>query len=1220
MREDLRLFINGREVEFSSGPKINYNYKETDLHNPTVVKNSFSKTVEIEGTNVNNDIFGHIWNLERHQYYGTGGAGWNPMQKAPFELYLNGELLEKGYVKLDKVIRANNNITYQASLFGSLGYFFYSLALDEGSDNNVKKSLNDLSFKSEFAAEPDLGFNINKETVAEAWEYLISGGSYDSKWQYINFMPAYNGKPNDFDAKHVLINHSGLSRNILPNAKYDSESQITYTPLYNGTTNTYGFSLGELGEEMTEWETFDLRSYLQRPVVRVERIIDAIRQPENNGGYEVDLDYHFFRSDNPYYMDAYLTLPMLRDMEIQNNGETEEISGATATKVSYQRWTIDYGTTLSSLNSFRMLLETRVTADAGQATPDELFTYRNSTYKGGGITLQTSTFVKNYICSFGVIVQLIGRSVTGEIVAASKAYLLSTNKYGFDGKTPLWKTFWIEGEEAPEPEYEWIQGKFVKDGDHYYFADMNGRKKDIEFNIAGSADINSLELKVQTAGCHYVKYKLGGSHSDSIGSFSFIELYSTAEETLTGNVREGHAMTEKRTMGRAGFAVSEFYGQATDYEAMFSDTYVPREKLLSTSYSPLDFLLSYCKLFGLYFYHDPREVSDWPETYPNGVIHIMDRDTFYTDEYVDLTDRIDRSRKMDITPTVAGSKWYEFNQSQVESEASQAYKSSYGGEYGRQLVNTSYNFDNNTTELYKDSIFKGGVMVTEKDKYFTEPLQGGVPNYIYNGLTYELYHFGDSAEVEVARKNMMEMGSINPQYHMYDAFPKLQLHGENNAPVEGDGILVFLNGHVQPMTESGNPVTYWLTDDVRDMVNLNGGTPCWILTTIPNDAGGKTIGIRTTDLPYFTRDLIRNGRTRGNITHSWNFGHPKVTFCPETYTKDGDSIYDRAWKSYINDVYNVDGKILSCYVLLPERPSPSWMRRFYFFDNTIWRLNEIKDWSIGSYEPVQCEFVKVQDAKDYQLDEFGGWGTEMIIMDDETIDCSGGTVSGKVYLASEGCWAVEIVTGRDSDGNNYYISNDQMTPNHGCGEETTFTINVPPLTGSSPITWYINAEDDFDHWFGGSFVQFQCGGGGGDESGSTGDAWIVIENRNGYVYAESSGGVMYVSYDTQNIDEDTLDFLVNAQWIPNGYLDKENKRIVLDVDVNNDAVREGTLELTGTSNEGEIITFTVIIRQWGSSFDFRPKSLVFDYDRGSSYHEDVTMIAENNWEINEEDE
>ena len=51
---ELHLYIGGTEVEFVDKPEILYTYQTDDITNPTVVKNSFSKTITLKGTKNNN--------------------------------------------------------------------------------------------------------------------------------------------------------------------------------------------------------------------------------------------------------------------------------------------------------------------------------------------------------------------------------------------------------------------------------------------------------------------------------------------------------------------------------------------------------------------------------------------------------------------------------------------------------------------------------------------------------------------------------------------------------------------------------------------------------------------------------------------------------------------------------------------------------------------------------------------------------------------------------------------------------------------------------------------------------------------------------------------------------------------------------------------------------------------------------------------------------------
>ena len=65
MRPFVELYINDQKVYFKEPPEIFITYAHTDLHNPTVVKNSFSKTITVEGTPENNRIFNNFYDMRR---------------------------------------------------------------------------------------------------------------------------------------------------------------------------------------------------------------------------------------------------------------------------------------------------------------------------------------------------------------------------------------------------------------------------------------------------------------------------------------------------------------------------------------------------------------------------------------------------------------------------------------------------------------------------------------------------------------------------------------------------------------------------------------------------------------------------------------------------------------------------------------------------------------------------------------------------------------------------------------------------------------------------------------------------------------------------------------------------------------------------------------------------------------------------------------------------
>lgn len=69
MKHLVKLYISGKEVDCSESLSLPITYSLEDLNNPTIVKNSFSKTISVPATKNNNKIFGEFFKLDRMQHY-----------------------------------------------------------------------------------------------------------------------------------------------------------------------------------------------------------------------------------------------------------------------------------------------------------------------------------------------------------------------------------------------------------------------------------------------------------------------------------------------------------------------------------------------------------------------------------------------------------------------------------------------------------------------------------------------------------------------------------------------------------------------------------------------------------------------------------------------------------------------------------------------------------------------------------------------------------------------------------------------------------------------------------------------------------------------------------------------------------------------------------------------------------------------------------------------
>ena len=1014
MKRSVRLFIGGMEVEFKTTPDILYNFQVDSLTNPSAVKNSYSKTVQIPGTSQNNRIFDNFFLND----YRTTANNFDASKKTEFTIYLDNDIYETGYCKLDSVSQNKHYWEYSVSLFGGLGSFIYSLAYsDNPTGDDEKRKLSDL----EFYAGPDsdtpidIGFEINKETINDAWQNI---DGYSSKWHIINFAPAYNGLPQDFDADKVLMNVGTIQQ-----PSTDSQgrpirrpggrgSVVTTSVTQDGVTyQTYGgYALATLSREYTQPEMREFRSYLMRPVLNVQRTIEAMCRPEQNGGYEVELDQDFFYYDNPYWADMWMTLPMLSSLEytqsVVASGVTAYLTGGSASG----------NTTTGDPGYFRDFLTAISEADSGMAydvnVKVNLFANGVSNNAQDSLVLCAYSSKYNFHHASAIFVQLVAYDAFGNPVAGSDVHYI-TSSYGARrtqraGQTTT--TIAAYFLDANDWQYTPPYGNGYVSSKGSYFNKVSGNtymwNEDISLtaqNVPAGSTLKVLVTKV---------YKAGGTQN---GPKYLFYRYSQGGELTRFTAYTFNDFSVQIKSSTVAFKSNE--GIRTG--AAFS-----KGQILNTDFSCADFLLSYCKIFGLYLLKDPVEKK----------IEILTRKNFFKrNEIVDIDHLIDR-QSLKITPLVFDSKWYDWNLDADESEYGKAYENTYGKKYGQQKINTGYNFNKTTKEVFDDNVFKGAVQVLERSNAFCFTGQDTTSKpWMFPGYSYLLYDTSDNTntyEVTVNPSSTIDAYSaFTTGYMYYDLFDKVQLHTADNSPADGTNVLLMRSGN-KALTVGSVNLNYYITDDNSYMNILNDGRPCWLFTNNETDAMGNSLAKRVTSVPYFSRYKISDGN--GYILRSLDFGKPAELYIPNAVYRQGSTIYEAFWQSYISDLYSKDSRVVKTKMLIRETPTVDWLRRFYLFDSSIWRMVNIKDYNVGTEKLTEVEFVKVQDVNNYTCEKISSNPEITLTLSTNQVGATGGTVTYTITVSDGGAWYIE------NDGWN--ISS--LSATSGTGDyEGTWTIN-----------------------------------------------------------------------------------------------------------------------------------------------------------------------------------
>lgn len=323
----IELYIENKKIDLAEDLEISFTYESIDPDKLSSIKNSFSKTVNIPGTPANNITFGHIFRSDKYIPVNAPGnidSYYDPHKKVNWFINRNGIIVNRGYCTLDNIImKSKVNITYQLTLYGGIGEFFYALSYNE---DGSPKTLYDMFWNwypktgligHGTATNPETEsnstlFKLSADIVASCWHNLNPLYTYEGTTDIdkdVTLVPCYTGLYEDFDSKHMLVstyNHYAY-RHLMPTETADSLTRAfpnsytdysdssegtVYTTLGNtfSSTDSYRYGLVTFSRDLDPWEAGDLRVNELPVAVRLSKLMAVISNPDNNGGYNVVWD------------------------------------------------------------------------------------------------------------------------------------------------------------------------------------------------------------------------------------------------------------------------------------------------------------------------------------------------------------------------------------------------------------------------------------------------------------------------------------------------------------------------------------------------------------------------------------------------------------------------------------------------------------------------------------------------------------------------------------------------------------------------------------------------------------------------------------------------------------------------------------------------------------------------------------------------------------------
>lgn len=408
---------------------------------------------------------------------------------------------------------------------------------------------------------------------------------------------------------------------------------------------------------------------------------------------------------------------------------------------------------------------------------------------------------------------------------------------------------------------------------------------------------------------------------------------------------------------------------------------VNHSMLFGSSKTPFDYLVSYAKMFRLFFVFD--DVTN--------TLKILTAENYYKNiRPIDINDKVDKT-SMSVNPIYFDYKWAHFKYADNDSDLFEMYSKKYGRPYGVYRIDTGYDFNSDIKELPDNIIYKTAIDTIESSAYYVQKKSkipsrtnyNAIPTFFNNGpVKYSLFSQDSSGNYSAQSYDVEASPSSNATIsrwsygqtkatskYYYDSFAKMQFHDEDNKSIDGSDVFVIFNGMsysniYNPGGTTSESLTYYLSDDIVGCEVITGGKQCWI-NNIVGDTSTMVVPATTPVMvPMFNR--AKFSYNTGIYHNSLDFGVPAELYTFSQAVLDNDETLNvkTGWTKYMSDLDNADTRVVECKVALDNNNIESAMRYFYTFDNTVWVITKIKDFNICN-KFTTVEFTKVNNQGNY---------------------------------------------------------------------------------------------------------------------------------------------------------------------------------------------------------------------------------------------------------------
>lgn len=955
----IELYIENKKIDLTEDIEINFTYETIDPDKLASIKNSFSKTVNIPGTANNNITFGHLFRFDKYiPSSGPSNIGnsFDPHKRVKWFINKNGSLVNRGYCVLDNILmKSERDITYQLTLYGGLGEFFYSLLYNE---DGSAKNLSDM-FWNWFPKLALVGhgnaldpgeedtqtlYKASADIVASSYHSLNPLYTYEGTTDIskdVVFVPCYTGIYEDFDSKHMLVstfnqnyysstpyvsnNKKAVLSRVFPDSFTDTDGTV-YTTLDKNfsQSSAYKYGIVTFSRDIDPWEAGDIRVNELPVAIRLSKLMHAISQPENNGGYEVIWDDEIKQSLHWLYgwvllgklkqEKEYLD-PIVISKNTTYDGQTDTLDwNAVSGDVVSVAAPVEYNLSLNSTNLSNG--KYNLTLNVYPSCSFETYAFDRNIER---YDLVSSSFSSNvyqpghgqhpieYYRVYNTVSVLIHKIYDGSTFIKGIAdlfYFTTSNDYSFPAKQNGSETTAIKNKlslqyfnGAGESLYEVtvhncklknpeISGRLVS-----YVCDNDT----ISTNIDLASDASNLSITQHQ--CVVIVERSNTSPSPTctiLGEepFSFgaaTQNYETTKSIFgfivgtnltkwpynynydSNNFSFRFSLNESK---QNGFLVQKSSG--------FNIMNIDKKTLFANSKSPMSYLSGYCKLMNYKFVCDDTLQK----------IYIHTRKNYYKNRIIGLDDRVDIGRNINIKNLTTKNKRIIVGLYTPETYPVNLFNKNSKEKFNTYRYETGIKFYAGETNLLDNLIFKNAIDWQQSSIFYN--LWPQIPRpYAQTTVSWTLFDPNSASTEGIKTKEIFTPGVQNTTENLFagvDFLPKMSLFDKDNKFVDMESTLIFLNGFVKNydytrmQSEDG---AYWvispkvmLSNDTYEQYYLNQSR-CYLYDFKYNDTfvswgeySNDQKGSATSwSIPMFSRDLYNYYDAS---SQTWNLASSKL--------------------------------------------------------------------------------------------------------------------------------------------------------------------------------------------------------------------------------------------------------------------------------------------------------------------------------------------------------